>query len=99
MNFNEYTTFYFEDKDSLTPDVFCQFANSTNIDASAGMSREEIRYAIDLFSAMYTAGHDCLEKAYTYNHKLMNAYKENVRRILMCDNDLYRLSEMLRDRT
>ena len=99
VNFNEYTTFYFEDKDSLTPDVFCQFANSTNIDASAGMSREEIRYAIDLFSAMYTAGHDCLEKAYTYNHKLMNAYKENVRRILMCDNDLYRLSEMLRDRT
>ena len=99
VNFNEYTTFYFEDKDNLTPDVFCQFANSTNIDASAGMSREEIRYAIDLFSAMYTAGHDCLEKAYTYNHKLMNAYKENVRRILMCDNDLYRLSEMLRDRT
>ena len=99
VNFNEYTTFYFEDKDSLTPDVFCQFANSTNIDASAGMSREEIRYAIDLFSAMYTAGHDCLKKAYTYNHKLMNAYKENVRRILMCDNDLYRLSEMLRDRT
>ena len=48
---------------------------------------------------MYTAGHDCLEKAYTYNHKLMNAYKENVRRILMCDNDLYRLSDMLRDRT
>ena len=99
VNFNEYTTFYFEDKDSLTPDVFCQFANSTNIDMSASMSREEIRYAIDLFSTMYTAGHDCLEKAYTYNHKLMNAYKENVRRILMCDNDLYRLSEMLRDRT
>lgn len=97
--FNEYTTFYFDDKDGLTPDVFCQFGNSTNIDTALNMSREEIRYVIDLFSTMYTAGHDCLEKAYTYNHKLMAAYKENVRRILMCDNDLYRISDMLRDRT
>ena len=96
--FNEYTTFYFEDKDKLTPDIFCPFENSTNIDKAEGMTHEEIRYVISLFSAMYTAGHDCLEKAYTYNFKLGSEHKKTISLISMCDNDLYKLSDMLRNK-
>ena len=60
------------------------------------MTREEIRYAIDLFRAMYTADHDCLEKAYTYNHKIASDYKKTISKLALCDNDLSKLSTMIR---
>lgn len=94
--FNEYTEYNFSGSDDLTPDTFCTFENATNVDKHFQLTREEIRYAIDLFSAMYTVSHDCLEKAYTYNYKYDLQYKNTIARIAECSGDLMSMSERIR---
>ena len=94
--FNEYTLFPFESKEEFTPDVFCSFANATNVPVKCNLTREEIRYVIDLFSAMYTAEHDCLEKAYTFNHLISAEYKKTVARLAECGGDLQKMSDAIR---
>ena len=94
--FNEYCEFNFKNTDKLDPSVFCSFENATNSGRKFNMTREEIRYVTDLFSAMYTAAHDCLEKAYTFNYKISSEYKNTVARIAECENDLEMLSNRIR---
>ncbi|MBR5359063.1 MAG: radical SAM protein [Clostridiales bacterium] len=94
--FNEYTTFYFDGKENIDPGIFRPFENSTNVDTDCNLSRDEIRYAIDLISAMYTANHDCLEKSYTFNHKIMSEYRKNIAMIAGCVEDLQLMSDRLR---
>lgn len=94
--FNEYTTFYFDGVEPMTPDVFRPFENSTNLDDSPNLTRDEIRYVIDLFSTMYTAEHDCLQKSYTFNHKILSEYRRALARIAGCEEDLQLMSDRLR---
>ena len=94
--FNEYTLFPFERDEEFTPDVFFPFANATNVPVESNLTREEIRYVIDLFSAMYTADHDCLEKAYTFNHLISAQYKKTVALLAGCGNDLQKMSDAIR---
>ena len=94
--FNEYTEYNFKESDDITPDTFCAFENATNVISHSRMTREEIRYAIDLFSAMYTVNHDCLEKAYTYNYKNDQHYKNIIAGIAECSGNLKIMSDRLR---
>ena len=60
------------------------------------MSRDEIRYVTGLFRAMYTAEHDCLEKAYTYNYRISEENKNLISKITGCGYDLKMLSDTIR---
>lgn len=94
--FNEYTEYSLKGIDEPSPDVYCSFSNSTNVELSSNLTKDEIRYVIGLFSTMYTVGHDCLEKAYTYNYRILSGYINTIKLISDCENDLYKLSDLIR---
>ena len=76
VDFNEYIDFDLSKIQNLTPENFCPFENSINNVGEYNLTKDEVRYIISLFSAMYTFNHDSLEKAYTYNHKWSEEYRE-----------------------
>ena len=76
--FNEYMDLAPTGLSALTPEIFPCFENMVNTGKPYRMTREEIRFAAELFRTMYTAGHDSLEKAYTYNHVLEDRYNRLV---------------------
>jgi hypothetical protein len=45
---------------------------------------------------MYTAEHDCLQKSYTFNHKILSEYRRELARIAGCEEDLQLMSDRLR---
>ena len=76
VDFNEYIDFDLSKIQNLTPENYCPFENSINNVGEYNLTKDEVRYIISLFSAMYTFNHDSLEKAYTYNHKWSEEYRE-----------------------
>ena len=94
--FNEYIDFGSDDRGDPDPDSFCDLQNTADTASSSCMSREEIRYVTGLFRAMYTAEHDCLEKAYTYNYRISEEYKNLISKITGCGYDLKKLSDTIR---
>ena len=94
--FNEYIDFGSDDRGDPDPDSFCDLQNTADTTSSSYMSREEIRYVTGLFRAMYTAEHDCLEKAYTYNYRISEEYKNLISKIAGCGYDLKKLSDTIR---
>ena len=96
--FNEYTDFNYSNLNTLTPDIFNSFENTTKVGRDTFLSREEIRYIIGLFSTMYTLKNDTLEKAYRYNYKLVKDSREVSSEIVKYENDLVKMSEIISSR-
>lgn len=96
VSFNEYVDYDLAASLKDGPGVFCPFMNSTASDKAGNLTREEISFVSGLFSEMYTAEHDCLEKAYTYNYKISAGYKKTAALIAECGNDLQKMSIRIR---
>ena len=80
--FNEYMDLAPTGLSALTPEIFPCLENTVNTGKPYRMTREEIRFAAELFRIMYTAGHDSLEKAYHYNYVLEERHKRLVSELL-----------------
>ena len=94
--FNEYCDFDLSGLADPSPDIFVPFENMTVTARKSNLSREEIRYAIELFSTMYTLKHDPLQKAYEYNHKLVENSRKLASEISGYDGDLDLMSRQIR---
>ena len=95
--FNEYTEFNLSSESDISPDIFCSFENATTAKGLSSLSKEEIRYAVELFSTMYTLKHDPLEKAYNYNHKQLCDSRRLASKLKGHENDLDELSRIIRE--
>jgi len=95
--FNEYTEFNLSSESDISPDIFCSFENATAAKGLSSLSKEEIRYAVELFSTMYTLKHDTLEKAYNYNHKQLCDSRRLASKLKGHENDLDELSRIIRE--
>lgn len=92
--FNEYMDF--DLPEGSGPEVFCSFENATNTGRDYVLDRDSRQYARDLFANLYTMEHDSLGKAYEYNHLLEKENRLKVKRFKACEDDLIKLSEVIR---
>ena len=95
--FNEYMNFDTSGIEDPSPDIYCGFSNTTNTDSTSILTRDEIRYAIGVFRENYTLEHDCLKKAYEFDHVLMAKYQAKVSELASCGTDLGEISRIIRE--
>ncbi|MBO4460090.1 MAG: radical SAM protein [Clostridiales bacterium] len=93
--FNEYMDF--DLPKGSGPEVFSPFENSTNTGRPYHLNRDEVRYAKDLFSGLYTMEHDSLGKAYEYNYLLAKESRQKVSLLKSLEDDLIKMSQVIRE--
>lgn len=83
-------------KDSISPEVFLIFGNTTNIELESKLSKKEKKYLVWLYSILYTMRVSSYEKAYKYNYELVLDNKRAIKKIIPYACDLKKLSECIR---
>ena len=94
--FNEYEDCNLEQiKDSISPETFTTFSNTTNIQYESKLSSKEKKYLVWLYSILYTM-RNSYEYAYKYNYELVLDNKKAIKKIVPYAYDLKKLSECVR---